>query len=162
MAMVFKKGPGTRQVELNIKNLQKATTKGIRQAFYAIGKDLRATAKKDILAKPRSGRRYIIRRHGRLRIHIASLAGEAPASLSGTLWRSLDFKVRGADHLEFGYRGSGSTEGKKTLKGVSYGKHLELGTKKMAARPALKLSIKQNERNAEGHFDEMIQRELKK
>jgi hypothetical protein len=160
--MSFKLQPSSKKAVMKLKNLDKVTKKGIRQAFYKLGKDLVATAKKDILAKPRFGRTYRISYKGRIRIHVASRPGEAPASFTGTLWRSLDFKVSGADSMRFGYRSDQSDEISKTVKGVFYGKGLEEGKPKVKPRPGLMLSLKQNERNAIMHFNKEIMKAIKR
>ena len=49
-------GSNNRKVLLQIKGNQKATVRGIRQAFYFLGRDLKDTANKNILATPRFGK----------------------------------------------------------------------------------------------------------
>ena len=87
---------------LKLKNIDKLTKAGIRNAFYLLGRDLVATAKQRILSKEKSGRIYRINRGQRTINHRASAPGESPASITGKLWRSLDFRVNGADNMTFG------------------------------------------------------------
>jgi len=166
MQFHIKPGAGYMKVEMRIDNLNQATAKGIRHAFYDIGKDLIATAKKNILKRPRAGRTYIVRTGtGRTIKHTASKPGESPASMTGALWRSLDFEVRGADSMEFGYRESFSAN-PRTGKapsgrgGVIYGKYLEDGTRRMAARPGLLIAINGNRGNMHERFVTGLKREL--
>lgn len=143
---------GHNEMVLNVRNLDKATRRGVRQGFYKLGKSLKATANKNILEKPKSGRTYIIRRGptGRRFRHIASSRGESFANVSGAARRTLGFDVRGANHLEFGFRKNSQTE---------YTKLLE-DTNKLN-RPTLKIAIKQNQRNSVKLFEREIKRAVK-
>jgi hypothetical protein len=110
-----------------------------------------------ILEKPRFGRVYRINRNGRIKIHVASRPGEAPASDTGTLWRSLNYEVSGSDSMQFGYRSHTAPEvmSRKTLKGVHYGRDLEIGTNKIKPRPGL-------EGNAVEYFEQELKEEMSK
>lgn len=80
-------------------------------------------AKQSILKGPASGTIY--RKYNPRRDHRASAPGEAPASDTGTLARSVNLEVRERLHeVDVG------TD-------VKHGKHLELGTRLMSARPWL-------------------------
>jgi len=132
------------RAKLSIKNLNDATSKSIRRAFYDLGKDLTKEAKNLIDSKPKSGRTYIKRigtKGQRLKkgiSYIASAAGEAPAVVSGTLKRSLNFNVVGDKKLQVGidlHYGA-----------ATYAKYLEYkniismtgrGSQKIAPRPFL-------------------------
>lgn len=151
--------PRSRKVIINIEGLRQLSTRSIRQAFYRIGKDLKATAAELILEKPKHGRFYWVMIRGRRRLHQASAPGEAPANMTGNLRRSLDFEVVGADRLEFGYR---ENFDKSKGRGVIYGRRLEEGDDKISPRPGLLLSVKRNERNAIKHFEEQLKRAFKK
>lgn len=107
---------------------------GMRQGLYQFGKLLYTDTRIEILKKPKSGREYIIRRGSRRFRHIAAADGETPANRSGKLRKSVEFKVRGSNEMEFGYDNS-----------IDYGKYLELGTEKMGAKPGLKNSINKNQ-----------------
>ena len=146
------------RAEIQVRELAMRNAKAIRLAFYKIGKDLKATASKLILEKPKGGKTYKIKRLSRRITHKSSAPGEAPANLSGRLRRSLDFNVIGSDRMEFGYRaGTGNSGGNA---GVNYGKWLERGTNRMKARPGLFLAIKENEKNAVEHFETELKKEL--
>lgn len=105
-----------------------------RIALYNIGKEnVRFT--RDIIKRgPKTGILYRI--PGRKRRHRASAPGEAPANLTGTLRRGVNFKVKGSDQMEFG-----DTE--------IYGKFLEIGTRRMKPRPHLIKAVKHNQAFAE-------------
>lgn len=107
---------------------------GMRHGLYQFGKLLYTDTRQEILRKPKSGREYIIRKGNRRFRHIAAADGETPANITGNLRKSVEFKVRGSNEMEFGYDNS-----------VDYGKYLELGTKKMGAKPGLKNSIDKNQ-----------------
>lgn len=131
----------SKNVVLSLQNLDKATTRGMRQGFYFLGRDLKEDANKNILAKPRSGRTY--KYSGRR--HVASVEGESFANRSGAARRTLGFQVSGADQLEFGFRAGSST---------IYTKFLE----ESLNRPTLKIAVEQNHRNAQKHFEREIER----
>jgi len=134
----------------HIRALETRVQQGIRRGFYLLGKKLVRDTKLDILRKPRYGRLYIIRTAKTRRKHRASVPGEAPASRTGRLWKSLDFKVKGSEQLEFGYNS-----------GVNYGKFLELGTIKMKARPGLKINIKRNQSDGRDFIEKEIKSALR-
>lgn len=91
--------------------------RGIRQGFFRQGKDLVKSGKRSIIDGPKSGRIYTMKTEsGRKKRHQASAPGQAPASLTGTLWRSLDFLVRGWRSMEYGSDGSASHNGKTAAK----------------------------------------------
>jgi len=147
MAFGFKSSPNNRKVMLQIEELERLTRRGIRQAFYRVGKDVVASAKKSILDKPKSGKTYIVYRGGRKRVHQSSAPGEAPANLTGTLRRSIDFQVHGSSELEVGAE-------------TPYARKLELGGQNLEARPYLISAIDSEERNSRRHFEKEIEKEL--
>lgn len=104
MSFKFKADPGNRKVEVQINNIANLTKKGIRQGFYNVGKVLRASASKDILAKDKTGVISIIRRGKVRRRHQASSPEQTFANISGAARRTLGFEVRGGSELEFGFR----------------------------------------------------------
>lgn len=129
----------------SLKDAPKATRRGIRRGFYFFGKDLATDAKGYILKGPKTGKLYKVR--GRKKRHRASGPGESPANLTGALRKSVDYQVQGSDEMEFGA-------------GTDYAAFTELGTKNMEERPYLIRAIKNNERNAEKHFEREIRKEL--
>lgn len=151
--MKIKPNRGNRLVLLNVKNLNKLTNRAIRQSFYSIGLKLLKDTKKDILRTPRSGRLYTVRTQRRRRRHRASVPGEAPASISGRLWRSLDFKVGGSANMRFGYGSTAVTD-----KGFLYGKYWEAEAPSSKLRPGLLINIKKNK----GYAARIFNREIKK
>lgn len=146
---------------ISIENLSNASARGIRQAFYFIGKDLVAEANKLILEKPKHGRLYKIKRLKRIKLHRASAPGETPANLTGSLRKSIDFDVIGKEELQFGSKEIFLNR-KGMPPGVIYGGYLEKGTKKMEPRPYLITSIKNKEAAIQTHFEREIKRSLSK
>lgn len=151
-----KANKGNTEVFIRIKNLNKNMRRGIRSGFYTLGVKLIKDTKKDILRKPRSGETYIISTAKRRRRHRASVAGEAPASVSGRLWRSLDFKVKGMDSMKFGYDLTAVTD-----EGFQYGKYWEEDAPADKLRPALKINMKKNNGYAARIFGREINKRFK-
>jgi len=149
MTFDFKSDPSNRKVFIQIRNLPEINRRAIRKAFYFVGKDLVSEARSSILRKPKSGRTYVVYKGGRRRLHRSSAPGEAPANLTGDLRRSVDFKVRGGNQMEFGAD-------------TPYARRLELGGGNIAARPYLIAAIEKEERNTMSHFRREIEKELKK
>lgn len=98
-------GRNNREVEIQLKNLDNITTRGIRQGFYQVGVIARRTINENVLKRPRSGRVYKTRG----RRHRASVEGESFANRTGAARRTLGFDVRGAQELEFGFRANDKT-----------------------------------------------------
>lgn len=142
-----------RTVIVKIKGLKSEMNKGIRRGFYVIGVRLRKETKKDILRRPRSGQEYVVRTARRRRRHVASRAGEAPSSISGRLWRSLDFKVSGSRNMKFGYDSTA-----KTREGFEYGKYWESEASADKLRPGLLININKNA----GYAARVFGREIRK
>ena len=152
---MIKVDPDNLRAEIAIKGLSKLTQRGLNQAFFDIGKDLKKTA--DTLIKDKTkktGRVYIVRLNGRLHRHQASAPGESPANLTGKLRKSLGYVVSGSNRIDFGAGGRDSK--------VNYAKDLEQGTRKILKRPYLISSITANERNFEKHIISRLEKEFKK
>jgi hypothetical protein len=111
----LKEDPANKKAEFHINNTIALTKKGIRQGFYNVGKLLKSTANKDILAKDKTGRTYRIKRGKVIMNHRASAPGQTFANLSGAARKTLGFDVVGSDHLEFGFRQNQATWYTKVL-----------------------------------------------
>lgn len=111
--------------------LPEKAKQGIRHGLYQFGKILRNDIRTEML-KPKSGREYTIRRgrRGRRFRHIAAADGETPANITGKLRKSTDHVTSGYEEMRCGYDNS-----------QDYGKYLELGTRKMNAKPGLRNSV---------------------
>ena len=142
-------------VFLKLSRASRLTEFGIRKAWFAVGKDLIASANKAVLKRPRQGRVYIVRSpSGRRRRHRASRPGESHANLTGQLRKSIQWKVRGRD-LDFGY-------GIAKANAPPYAQFVENGTTRMEARPTLLNAINENRRNAEQHLLNSVVQEFNK
>lgn len=144
--------PANRTSLLKLDRGVEFSQRAIRQGFFQLGKDLKATADKEILRKPKSGRTYIIRgAGGSRRRHVASAPGETHANLSGKLRHSLGWAVQGAAQMEFGY-----------IDGLipEYAPFVEFGTRRMAARPSLSNAVGTTVRNAEIYFSSALAKEF--
>ena len=135
----------------SLHNISMHTRQGIRNAFFALGKDLKQTSRRLILDPPKDGRIYHIRRNGHTVKHRASAPGQPPANFTGNLRRSVDYTVNGSHEMRFG-AGNG--------KNVKYARRLELGGKRLEPRPYLKPSIKKNEREAYTRFTTNIAKKI--
>lgn len=145
----------------SIKSISSNSKKGIRNAFYKIGVDLKKTAIDHINFTPKSGRQYIYYHNGKKRIHVASAPGEPPANFRGNLRKSVGYKLNGSSYIVFG---AGNSK-------VKYARRLELGgsdrtrgggSSYIAPRPFIIRSINDNERNITQHFENEISILLKK
>lgn len=105
---------------------------GIEQAFFEIGQESVREVRTLIRSGERTGRIYRFRG----RPHRASAPGEVPASRSGRLLRSSDYKVSGWYQMRFGET-------------VEYAKFLEEGTRNMAPRPHLLVAVNNQARSTQ-------------
>ena len=144
---------GSRTAIAKIKDLNKLTKSGVEYGAYTSDKGLQDATSKEILRKPKGGKVYIRRdKIGRKRKHRASAPGETHANMTGTLRRSLGFKVSSKD-IEFGY-------GVVKNDAPEYAEWVEFGTKRMAARPSLQNGIKSQRRNFQNNFEREIGKRL--
>lgn len=130
------------------------TEKTIRRVWFELGKELKQTANREILARDKLGRVYIIRGPGgRRRRHVASAPGQSHANRSGRLRRSISWRIKGHESLAFGY-GVSTTAGDAA---PDYDAFVEFGTRNMAARPSLLNAIETSaSRRVEVDFGDFI------
>ena len=150
---------GNERVFVRMTGIEQATRRGIRLAWFDLGRDLKSEANREILRRPKSGRTYIVRsRSGGRRRHVASAPGETHANLTGRLRRSISWKVHGTDSMDFGYGAS------TTLRTAAprYSPFVEFGTRRMDERPSLENAINVTQREAEQNFERAITREILK
>lgn len=96
-------------LETSSRNVYKQVTKlrsnvetQLRKSLHNIGKELKATAKKDILAKPKGGLTYrILDKNGKGRRHVASKNGESWANKSGRARKGIQYSVKGSKQLHY-------------------------------------------------------------
>lgn len=165
--MLIRGNANNNKVFMQIANLNNLQSKAIRRAFYDIGKILVKDAQEAIDEKPKTGITYMVRvgRDGKAlqgaRKHIASAPGEAPASITGNLRKSVNFLVQGDSRMEFGV-----DAGRKNVK---YGKYLEYGnlvamngrgSKNIAPRPFISRSYKKNQQHMIAMFESSLKRSL--
>jgi len=143
-----------KRVFLQLKTLEKMTERSIRHGFFDLGQDLKRSANKEILRKPKGGRVYIVRSRssGRRRRHVASAPGETHANMFGDLRRSLGWIVRGASQMEFGYGVDRDAP--------DHAPWVENGTKNMAARPSLKNAVEGSDRDGTDYFNRRFKDQL--
>ena len=138
----------------NLKRIKENTRRGMHKAFNDIGKDLVATSKKMILSKDKTGKVYYDvsyvstagKNAGKSRVkktHRASAPGQAPANLSGRLYKSLGYTIQGGKEISFGNK-------------APYAAKLEFGGDNVLPRPYLLPSINANKKNIEQHFKSKI------
>jgi len=143
----FEADRNNKQVMIQLDEQADRTRRGIRQFWFALGKTLLKDFNKAVLAKPRSGKVYLVRRGKTRRRHVASKAGESPANLSGTYRRSTGYQLRGSNEMLFGAD-------------APYAAFLENGTNKMKPRPGLGNAVKSTEGEALSTAADLIEREL--
>ncbi len=101
----------------------------IQRGLDAAGLGVQNTARRSIMDGPKTGRIYRISKTVE---HRASAPGEAPANRTGRLVASIVYQVdRQQLHVDI-------------TAGTEYARHLEFGTRKMAARPFLIPAIRNN------------------
>jgi len=149
--MNIKENSKNKDAYKKISHLSVDIKRGIRESFYNIGKKLILDAKKACLKQPKHGRTYLIRLGKSSRRHVASAAGEAPATITRNLLRAHDIEIQGTSRMLFGINDR-----------VPYGRALELGyaPRKLAPRLWLKTTIDENEKNIEKIFGKNIKEEL--
>lgn len=104
--------------------------KEVAKGLFASAKKIEGDAKRSILNGEKTGRTY---KRGNV-LHRASAPGQAPASDTGWLVNSIN-----------SYLGERLTALVVAGRGlVSYARHLEFGTSKMAARPFMFPAVEQN------------------
>lgn len=126
-------GGDTRFFE-SAENIAANTRFGVEKAWWRSGKDLVAEFKRQVIAKDKTGRLYIVKKGGRRYKHIASAEGETPANMTGLYRKSISFKVNGAHQLTFGNTAEHSI-------------FLEVGTSRMKPRKGLGNTVKATERD---------------
>ena len=120
----------SKQVLIEVPDHLEKHRKGMELALHEIGTEVVAETRRLIENGNKTGRVYSMIG----RTHQASAAGEAPASLTGRLARSGDYKVSGFDFMRVGET-------------APYAKFLEDGTKNMAPRPHLLKAANNTARN---------------
>ena len=133
----------------NSSMFKKATRKGITNAFYKIGKDLKQDVVRDIKTGAKTGKVYSVQINGVKRLHRASAPGEVPANLTGALANSIGYDV------------SGSSYKMEYFADTEYAAWLEDGTRNLKPRPYLIATIDANEENTVEHFETEITRAFK-
>lgn len=149
----------SKRILKSLKKIEPKTLRGIRQAFYQVGKSLKRNADNAILRGQKTGRTYVIRRGSIRRRHRASAPGEAWANISSvkkSARGTIDYNVFGGTHMTF-FAGTNS----KNQAG-SHAFYLEKGTRKMRRRPALENALNEEERNIEKYLGRHIIKEVKK
>jgi hypothetical protein len=137
-----------------LSTLRPRTRESIRRTWFAVGRDLKNEANKEILRTPKSGTTYIIRsKSGRARRHVASAPGETHANLSGDLRKSIGWKVHGAERMDFGY-GFSTIE---STRSPEYDHVIEDGFqfkdgREIKPRPSIANAIQSVKRSTQDHF----------
>ena len=137
------------------KNVHARTHRGIEKALWLSAKDIQEEFNKQVLAKNKTGRLYLIRRGKRLKRHRASAAGETPANITGNYRKSFGFNVNQGTNPQVVIGNS-----------AEYAGYLELGTKatskrrRMKARPGLLNSINARQRDIMRNLTEVILQEV--
>jgi hypothetical protein len=160
MSVGFKSDIGNQRVFLEIGVLDHKARRAIRQTWFALGKDLKSEANREILHGTKTGQVYIVRtKSGGRRRHKSSAPGETHANLSGKLRRSISWIVHGAEQMEFGYGFSTTAANKEPpYSGIEFG----IPKRNIKPRPSLANAIEATEGRVQGHFDRAMVREFKR
>lgn len=151
MKIQWIENPNNFRVYAKLEGIEHLTKRAVRRGLFRWGKELLSTANEEILRGRKTGRIYIRRdRAGRRRRHRASAPGETHANMTGSLRRSMAWKVTGNDRLEFGY-------GINIKDAPAYAPFVEFGTFKMKPRPSLQNAIDKTTGNAERYFQEELE-----
>lgn len=143
-----------RRAVLLIENLDKLTREGMEYALWISARQLMKATSADILKRPKGGRTYFRKdAAGRRRRHVASAPRETHANMTGTLRRSLSFRVD-KNELEFGYGVQGTTA-------PEYAGWVEFGTNLMVERPSLRNNIRGGRRNMMNNLEREIRGKLR-
>lgn len=110
----------SKQVLVDIKNMNRHMKKGAKEAMHDIGKIVGDENKRVLTTGVRTGRVYIIKGVR----HKASAPGEPAASRTGRLHKSYDYRVASWNTMRVGEQ-------------ADYAKYLEDGTRRMLPRPHL-------------------------
>jgi len=136
---------GERELQEAIRRYPEKVKDGVRDGLEAVGLMVQNEARESVLKGPKTGRRY---KKTAGVVHQASSPGEAPASDTGTLVRSILSEVE-ADGLEV-----------TVSAGTLYAKMLEYGTRLMGARPFLGPALNKVKSKAARVLKAYIQRRL--
>ncbi len=118
---------------VQIDKMPGANYKSVRGALFEVGSQSVKHLRSLIRSKDKTGILY--------GSHRASAPGEAPAARPNSrLTRTLQYKVRGDYQCEFGDT-------------VPYGRFLEEGTDKMAARPHVSRTVREKQRDVRDIFN---------
>jgi len=153
MTITFTVTGKTKSAIISAKNMGEMTKGGLKKSMFKIGNYLKDYAVKDLLFKPKGGRKYRVTINGARVTHIASRPGEPPANMTGRLKDSIDFEAVGVSEINFG-------AGNEDFK-APYPKFLEEGTKKMAKRLYLLRSINNNARNVYVTIESELKKSIK-
>lgn len=110
-----------------MRSIEQTASKRMLEAVQAVRNQTLET-----LAGSRSGRTYYV--PGTKRTYTASAPGEPPAQATGQLRQSVKTAVEGEGRTVIGMVGTN----------LNYGKMLEFGTRKMGARPWLRISFEKS------------------
>lgn len=136
MIFILKPGKDNSKIFNLLREISPRTKRIIKERNYRVGQDLRREAIVSTQRSNKTGRIYRFKG----RTHRSSGPGQSHANRTWSLTRSIGYAV--SSELRFGY-GVGNTAGPKP----KYAEWVELGTRKMAARPTLLNAILNSRRN---------------
>jgi hypothetical protein len=146
MSVTITVTPNTKQIVIDVTKLEGTHKRGLEHALQEIGPEIVRETKRLIETGSKTGRIYKFRG----RPHQASAPGEAPATRSGKLARSGDFKVRNWQEMTVGET-------------ADYAGFLENGTRgRMAPRPHLIAAVNSKAQDTVNTILESVDREVKR
>lgn len=136
---------GDKELQRQFANMAPQLDKELSKALFSIAKKIESDAKLSIQNGRKTGRMY----KRRTIMHRASAPGEAPASDTGRLVNSINGKLKG--------RLTAVIEAT-----AAYARHLEYGTRKMAARPYMRPAWEKNKQWSVDRIRKAVNIALKK
>lgn len=138
MSFAVRQNRNNRIVFREVRDINNRIDEMLRQGFINYMQALKLRANKAILAKDKTGKVYIVRTPGgRRRRHTSSAPGQTHANRSGTLRKSLSWKVQGFQRARFGY-GVSTTAANAA---PNYAGFVDRGTRNMEPRPSIDNAI---------------------
>ena len=138
---------GANKVVRNFRRLEQAAGKEVARALYTGAHAVRGQAIQDIM-KVSVGSVVTRYKKGRKPYrHVASKAGDAPNTDTGDLVSRINVEIHG----------------KRAFVGtdLEYGKHLEFGTRRMAARPWLNPALAKQRKTIARAFDKAVEKSVR-
>ena len=155
---------GNPRVFRGLDRILPTTQRAIRNAWFSLGLDLKNEANKEIKRRPKGGTVYFIRtKKGKYKRHVASAPGETHANLSGTLRKSVSWKVHGFSRMDFGYGFATNASSRAPIYDFVIEDGFDFADgRKIKPRPSIANTVKTIQRSTQNHFQREIMKGFKR